>query len=738
MGQPSARISRSFVITTAFILFIIAAASAFYGIDYFVPLAESRNSSESTDSATGNQTRQGKRWFKAQIEYVVTAREVLEQMQYRHYRQMQLTEKQSAEFTNHLLNQLDPTRAFLLAEDVDGIRRRERQLTSAFLVGRLDPLFEVYNLYQQRMEERYTFLMNLLEKEHAKQDFTVKETLAVDREKAEWAKTSKELDEFWRLQHKSATLNLLLADKTPEEIPDILKDRYKRQISQLEKTRDEDVFVFFMNVLTTFYDPHSQYFSPRQYENFSIRMNLSLQGIGVILKAEGDYATVQRVIPGGPADLSRQLRAGDRIVAAGEGATGEFVNVIGWRLDDVVGLIRGEAGSTVRLQIQPFDSVNQRQYRVVTLERNEVRLEEQAAQKKLLEIDVGDVPFKLGIVKVPTFYVNFDDQRAGKKDYRSSTRDVQRLLSELEADGAQGMVIDLRDNGGGSLEEAISLTGLFVPGGGPVLQVREADNRIGTMTTRPASYQYRKPVVVIVNRLSASASEIFAAALQDYRRAIIVGERTYGKGTVQRIIMLNNGQLKYTSALFYRINGETTQHQGVMPDIVFPSFIDHATVGESALDNALPADRIRALRFPPSPINLPPVPWLIEKHLERNLLDADYVHHYKTVRWVTEQRENPEISLVLSERKAESDHDQALRLQFENERRARKNLPALETADDLKTEEDIDEQILEREYNRSIEDSDEKPDVILRASARILAEMIRYEYEAESARTVKQ
>lgn len=729
MSQPEQRLFQSVGLLLVIILsLVLLALAGRFGFDHYKAQALSTQNLAGYMADTSNRAVLADGSFAVEKGFSDTAREVLYQMQNRHYRQLTLTEKQASDFMDHFVDQLDPTRSIFLASDIIEFKKQEKAALSALVDGDLEPFFDVYAKYQQRIKERYLFLVDYMQECHDEQDFTLDETLDVGRLGGSWPNTVKELDELWRLQHKNATLNLLLTEKDPAETRKILEERYERSIKQLDKVRSDDVFVTVMNMVTTFYDPHSQYFSPKQYENFAIRMNLSLQGLGIVLTTDGEYIKVQRLIPGGPADLSRQIRAGDRIVGVGQGKKEPFVNVIGWRLDDVVPMIRGEVGSTVRLQVIPVDSVNLRQTRVVSMERNEVRLEEQAAQKKMLDMTIGGQEFQLGVIKVPTFYVNFDDQRAGKKDYRSSTRDVLRLLKELETDGAQGLIVDLRDNGGGSLEEAISLSGLFAPSGGPVLQVREENGRIGLMASQKNGYQYRKPVVVIVNRLSASASEIFAAALQDYRRAVIVGERTYGKGTVQRIIMLANGQLKYTSAIFYRINGETTQHQGVMPDIVFPSYLDHKEIGESALKKALPADRIRSLRYSKAAVELPTAAYLVEKHLQNNLLDPDYVHNYKTVSRVTKQREKKKVSLNLSDRKAESDHEQALRLEYENERRRRKQLPLLNSFDELDDEKSEEEEALESEYSLGIEDSDEKPDVTLRAAARILAEMIRYQY----------
>ena len=417
----------------------------------------------------------------------------------------------------------------------------------------------------------------------------------LDVENLQWAKNQAELDDRWRKQLKNQVLSLKLADKPENEIVPTLQKRYTSQLKSVKQYNSQDVFQIYANALTELYDPHTNYLSPRSTENFNINMSLSLEGIGAVLQMDDEYTKVSSLVAKGPADKQGDLQPADRIVAVGQGVDGPLEDVIGWRLDEVVELIRGPKDTTVRLEVIPAKSKSADERKIITIVRNKVKLEEQSAQKKVIEIPEGNKVIKVGVIDIPAFYIDFDAMRRGDKDYKSTTRDVKNLLQELEAEGVDGIIVDLRNNGGGSLQEANELTGLFIEYG-PTVQIRHSSRRVWRDGKRLKGPYYEGPLVVLVNRLSASASEIFAGAMQDYQRGIIVGDRSFGKGTVQTLIPLTEGQLKITESKFYRISGESTQHRGVVPDVEFPSIYDTEEIGESALDHALNWDQISPIR----------------------------------------------------------------------------------------------------------------------------------------------
>ena len=380
-----------------------------------------------------------------------------------------------------------------------------------------------------------------------------------------------------------------------DEIAPILIKRYSSQLKRVRQYNNQDVFQIYANALTELYDPHTNYLSPRRSENFNINMSLSLEGIGAVLQLEDEYTKVARLVAKGPADKQGELQPADRIVGVGQGVDGRIEDVVGWRLDEVVELIRGPKDSTVRLEVIPAKAKSTDKHKIITIVRNKVKLEEQSAQKRVLEVPDGDRVIKVGVIDIPAFYIDFDAMRRGDKQYKSTTRDVKKLLHELQDEGVDGILVDLRNNGGGSLQEANELTGLFIEYG-PTVQIRHSSRRVWRDGKRLKTTYYDGPLVVLINRLSASASEIFAGAIQDYQRGLIVGDRSFGKGTVQTLIPLTEGQLKITESKFYRISGGSTQHRGVVPDVEFPSLYDPEEIGESALERALDWDQINPVR----------------------------------------------------------------------------------------------------------------------------------------------
>ena len=415
-----------------------------------------------------------------------------------------------------------------------------------------------------------------------------------------------------------------LNDKKLPEIAELLKKRYINQLRRLHQTRNEDAFQVYLNAYTQLYDPHTQYFSPQRAENFDINMSLSLEGIGAVLQSDEEHTKVVSVVPAGPADKAGQLKPGDKIIGVAQNKKGEMDDVVGMRLDEVVKLIRGPKDSLVRLEIIPAGS-NDGKTRIYQIIRDKVKLEEQSAQKEIIEIGKGKNRTRIGVIDIPTFYIDFRAAQNGDPNYKSTTRDVRKLIKELEKEGIDGLVIDLRNNGGGSLQEANQLTGLFIPKG-PTVVVKDSLGRIDAQLDPDPEEVYKGPMGVLINRYSASASEIFAGAMQDYNRALIIGGQSFGKGSVQTVKALNHGQLKLTIANFYRVSGQSTQSRGVIPDISYPSLFDPKEVGESSLPNALPYSEIKPVAYNPMKPLTPLIPSLKKKHEQRTSDNPDFLY----------------------------------------------------------------------------------------------------------------
>ena len=475
-----------------------------------------------------------------------------------------------------------------------------------------------------------------------------------------------------------------------------------------------------MNAVTRTFDPHTQYFSPRNSENFNINMSLSLQGIGAVLQTEDEHTKVVRLVPGGPASKEGNLEPEDKIIGVAQGDE-EMVDVIGWRLDEVVDLIRGPKSSTVRLEILSGAAATA-EPKTIAIVRDEVKLEEQSAQKEVIEIQDGKDTRRIGVIDIPTFYIDFEGRMNNLPDYRSTTRDVRRLVNELLDEKIDGLIIDLRSNGGGSLEEAINLTGLFIPTG-PVVQVRGARGDVDVLRDRDPEVLYAGPMTVLVNRLSASASEIFAGAIQDYGRGLVIGGQTFGKGTVQSLRPLTEGQLKITQAKFYRVSGDSTQNQGVIPDIMFPSLFDKDKIGESALEKALPWDTIKPARKTKSNPVRSKLSRLKELHEERINDNPDFIFVREQKALVSEMRDKTQVSLNEEERKAEREENDRRRLALENKRRKAKGMPELASLDD--PEEDEKAEGDEEKDKSDEEKDDEEPDAMLIETGNILLDYMR-------------
>ncbi len=521
-----------------------------------------------------------------------------------HYSKKKLDDDISALMFEKYLNDLDGSRLYFLEEDIKQFERYKFNLDEMILEGDLDLAYVIFNIYKQRVLERMQQNITLLESDYSF-DFEKDEYLEADRANATWVSNETDMKDLWRKQIKNSVLGLMLTSKTQEESKEIIKTRFETYRKNIHQMKSEDVFETYMNSLTEVYDPHTTYFSPVNSQNFQMRINKSFEGIGARLQTQNDFTIITEVMPGGPAFKDKRLKANDKIVGVAQGDKGEFKDVIGWRIDDVVSLIRGEKGTVVRLQIIPNNAAADAPPKIVRLVRDKIKIEDQSATKKIYEIEEKGKKLKIGVITIPSFYINFEEYRQRKPDYKGTTNDVKKLITELQAEGMDGLIIDLRYNGGGALQEAIDLTGLFIKTG-PVVQVRNSRGEIEVNNDENALLHYEGPLAVMVNAFSASASEIFAAAIQDYKRGIIIGEQTFGKGTVQSQVDLSRfvneggqdvGQLNLTLSKFYRITGSSTQHQGVVPDIQLPSVYGKDKVGESAQPNALPWDEIKPTKF---------------------------------------------------------------------------------------------------------------------------------------------
>lgn len=655
-----------------------------------------------------------------------TLKELIDVIEERHYASRRYDDGLSAQHFVAYLDALDPQRMFFDAADISEFNRWRLALDNAGRRGDLDPAFTMFNRYHEKLRQRIQATIATLPDTLTGFDYEQDEYMVIDYSTMPWAPDAQELDERWRKRLKNQALSLILADKPVEDIPGTLERRYQNQLNRLDQYNAQDVFQIYANTLAEQYDPHTNYFSPRRAENFDINMSLSFEGIGAMLQVDDEYAKVSRLIPAGPADKQGDLRPSDLIIGVGQGESGPIEDVVGWRLDEVVDLIRGPRDTIVRLEVIPGKGKTD-QRRVVPIRRNEVKLEEQAAQKEIIEFtDEADQTHRIGVIDIPAFYIDFNAYRNGDKNYRSTTRDVQRLIDELVAADVEGLVIDLRDNGGGSLQEANQLTGLFIEYG-PTVQIRSAESRVWRDGKRRRSNYYDGPLAVMINRLSASASEIFAGAIQDYGRGIVVGEQSFGKGTVQSLIALQEGQLKITESKFYRISGESTQHRGVIPDIEYPSLFDPDEIGESALDNALAWDQIAPARFNRYDDYRSILPVLTAMHEKRAANDPDYLYLEDRVSMAQEARAITALPLQQSGRVAMRDDQESKALAIENKRRAAKGLTPLTSLTDSDEAGEVADSDTSNEGDALAHSDDQEaeiPDVLLMETGRILVDAI--------------
>ncbi len=649
-----------------------------------------------------------------QIQSMLLTRNVFEQF---HYSKRALDDEFSSAIFDAYLGLLDPNRSFLIAAEVERFRADyATDLDNSILNGKLDPAFTMYKVLRDAVERQTAFALARLQQEF---DFTSEGVFEVDRTEAPWVADQAALDELWSDRVMNDVLTLSLAGKSTAEIQEQLTKRYEGLLRRTQQRNSDDVFLLFMTAYASAIEPHTGYMLPRNADNFDISMSLSLEGIGAVLSGDTEYTEVQKVVPGGPAEMSGQLQAGDRIIGIAQGRRGKMQDVVGWRLQDVVEQVRGKKGSVVRLLIMPKSSAAGIS-REITLVRDTIRLEEQAAQASVLGKEEGFANAKIGVIKLPTFYRDFQGASGGDKDFRSTTRDVRELLSNLQEQGVDGVVIDLRDNGGGSLTEATELTSLFI-GNEPVVQIKDYNGKIDTERDKTSSIVYEGPLAVLVNRNSASASEIFAAAIQDYGRGVIIGEATFGKGTVQQLVELGNmiagtndlGRVRVTIAQFFRVDGGSTQHRGVVPDIQFPTVIE-LDYGERALTNALPWSSIQKAKY--RSWGLGDLEQVRLRSSERLVNDAGFAYLIYQAQLLQDLKSKKTVSLNEEMRRREWNLREELRFGFHNAYRRSIDLPAL-TFEQFQEE---DMQVLEKRRE------EEKLDQVeLLEAGRILADVIR-------------
>ena len=646
------------------------------------------------------------------------------------YRPRPLDDALSQDVFKRYLEALDGGKQFFTAADVARFGPYKAKMDDAIRSGDLAPAYEIFTVYKQRVGQRVAYARALLKQDF---DFTGSQRWDYDREDAPWPADGKELDAIWKKSVMNDWLRLKLAGKKPDDIRKTLDKRYANLQRSINELKTEDVFQTFLNAYTGAIDPHTDYFTPRTAENFNQSMSLSLEGIGAVLQRQDDLVAIREIVPGGPADLSGKLTVGDRIVAVGQGKSGVMTDVIGWRIDDVVAQIRGKKDTQVRIEYIPVEAGIDGKHQTVTITRQKVKLEEQAAKAETITLpaDTSGPARRIGVIKLPAFYQDFEGRRRNPNDFNSATRDIAKLLAQFKAQGVDGVVMDLRNNGGGSLDEAVELTGLFIDKG-PVVQVRESGGRVTVNSDRKTGVSWDGPLAVLINRGSASASEIFAGAIQDYGRGLVIGETSFGKGTVQNMVDLDRwpaneaprfGSVKLTIAQFFRVAGGSTQHKGVVPDIAFPVSVDASEYGESTYDNALPWTRIAALPHTTYGNFAPLLPRLQALHATRSAKDKEFQWWSEDVAQFRAEAAKKYVSLNETERRAERDRQDAQRKQRQAERKSL-GLALDPLADDLADDGlGASERDIVRDAQRE-KLADKRPDPLLRESAAILGDAI--------------
>ena len=647
------------------------------------------------------------------LQQAIASVEVVKLLSRNHYRRLTVDKQTADKVFERYLDRLDPNRSFFLQTDVNSFYPIREKLADYLESGDLKPGFKIFNLYRKRAEERARFMLKELDKGIKNLDLKKNEELIVDRKEQPWLKNKEEQQTLWIQQLKDAVLSQKLNNKTDEEIITQLRRRNTNLLRRLHQSKSEDAFQIYINAFTGVYDPHTQYFSPQTAENFDINMSLSLEGIGAVLSSEDEYTKVVSIVPGGPADRAGQLKPGDKITSVAQGKKGKMEDVVGMRLDDVVKLIRGPKHTLVRLEIIPGTNKDG-SIRTYDIVRDQVKLEEQDASSKIIELKDGTKTSRIGIIEIPTFYIDFKAAQAGDPNYKSTTRDVRRLIKDLKKEKINGLVIDLRGNGGGSLQEANELTGLFIDKG-PTVVVRNSRGRSEKQVDPDPEQLYSGSMVVMTDRLSASASEIFAGAMQDYGRALVIGSQSYGKGTVQSIQPLSHGQLKLTLAKFYRVSGQSTQNQGILPDITFPSLYDSRDIGENTLPDALPWDTIAPVSYRRYADFSGYFKKLQLQHAERIKENAEFIYLNEMKEYLTRFEKITKVSLNEEKRKLELQTMRSQRLAIENRLRKSRGEALLNNLDELEKEANL----------QSDKKKDKEPDAFLKEAGNILVDLTK-------------
>ncbi len=646
--------------------------------------------------------------------------EILKTLDRKHFVDLIINDDLSARFMNSYLDRLDPTKSYFLQSDIDEFNQQRFLLDDQLKKGENKIGFAIYRRLQERMNDRLSKVINDLS-DNSPINFTIDEQMTIDDDNRAWPSDMKAADELWRKRIKSSFLAQKLAGDSVEKTRESLIKRYTDQRDRLQKSTSEDVYEIYINSFTELYDPHTNYFSPRSSESFSIRMSLSLEGIGAVLQSEDGYTKVIRIVAAGPADKQGQLKPSDKISGVAQGDDGEIVNVVGWRLDEVVDLIRGPKDSIVRLEVASSDASGAETTKIIRIKRDKVKLEDQAAQKAVITVDDNGKKLKLGIINIPTFYLDFEAYRKRDPNFRSTSKDVYRLLQELNAENVDGIVVDLRNNGGGSLLEATAVTDLFI-NRGPVVQIGKDGGRKQSQFSHENA-AYNGPLVVLINRLSASASEIFAGAIQDYHRGLVVGSQSFGKGTVQTLTPLQSqGELKVTESKFYRVSGDSTQHRGVIPDILMPELIDNSEVGESSYDTALPWSQTEPVRHGVYRSLDPLLGELTSLHDQRIRTNPDFIYLNERKALQEEQEARQTISLKESTRLKEKAELEQRSLTIENKRRKAKGQNEYKDFDAYETQLEKDNE--ERAANAGTTTIDTQDDAILKEAGYILKDYI--------------
>jgi len=651
----------------------------------------------------------------------VTTLEVIDKLKKRHYNELEINDALSEQALNSFLQSVDPNRQVLLAKEVEKFKSSyATKLDELIQRGEVYPAYEIFNTYHQRMLKLLAKEIESIEQTIKSFDFSKDDKIQIDRSEAPWPADENEVKRLFELRLKAAVLSQRLSDKDDDKIIELLSKRYSNQLERLKRLNNEDVYQMYMNAFTKQYDPYTNYLSPVSSENFDISMSLKLEGIGAMLSTEDEFTKVVRLIHAGPAWKQGELKPSDRITGVAQGDE-EMVDVVGWRLDEVVKLIRGPKDSTVQLELIPAKAVSDDERKTISIVRDEVKLEEQSVQKAMIQLkDENGIERKFGILDIPTFYIDFEALRKRDPYYRSTTRDTAKLLTELVEEGAEGIIIDLRNNGGGSLREANELTGLFIEKG-PSVQIQLSDKRVYTEAKRVFSPYYEGPIVILINRMSASASEIFAAAMQDYGRGLIIGSQSFGKGTVQSLIPMNHGKLKVTESKFYRISGDSTQLHGVKPDITLPNIYDNSVIGESANEHAMQWDSIRPAKYLAVNSTNKSLPLLQNLSADRVSKQADFIY-YNEKRAYEDSLDLEYLSLNEKERKDFRASDKQARLAIENKLRKAQGKKVLKDFEELEAEIEAE---AEKENSEEPLQRIDTDDAFLQESANILLDLVQ-------------